>query len=63
MSLDNLVVKSGLYLRTISLLERGTSNPRPNHVVKLAEALRIDPSALFDGIPDVRWGIRLGADG
>jgi transcriptional regulator with XRE-family HTH domain len=41
---------AGLHFSEVSLLERGSRDPRLATIVKLARALQIPPAKLLDGI-------------
>lgn len=49
-SQETLGLRASLHRTEVGLLERGQRVPRIDTLVKLASALRVDPSALLEGI-------------
>lgn len=47
MTLKELATKSGLNVMTISAINKGTQNPQPATIGKLAQALNVDAETLL----------------
>jgi len=47
-SLDQLSERTGLSKRSLSLLERGETQPRPSTITRLAQALECEPVDLME---------------
>jgi transcriptional regulator with XRE-family HTH domain len=58
MSQTDLAIKSEIRQPVISQIERGEANPTVNSILRLANALRIEVSKLFEWRRMFRGGIR-----
>jgi transcriptional regulator with XRE-family HTH domain len=57
---ENLAFRASLHRTEIGLLERGGRIPKIDTLAKLAGALEVEPSALFEGIRWESGDVRLG---
>ena len=51
LTLRSLSERSGVAYATIHAIETGKQDPRPSTIVRLAEALEVDPDALMEEEP------------